>query len=173
MGAEDIPHVIIPLRGRFKGEKGERGYLIPMTNTTKTGIPIRGVVELFVKARQQRGNVRCNWAFINKEGERMSFREMNEIVLERIEEIKEKDEEDKFELKEVNIREEYSINRSFRRGSTAHALNQGVSQPVIDAHNRWRKVERSKGRKPKLDMIEEYADIAQLVPTRVKYTEML
>ena len=99
--------------------------------------------------------------------------EMNEIILEMIEEIKDKDETDKFGLKEITVREDFSINRSFRRGSTAHALNQKIPQLVVEAHNRWRKIERSKGRKPKLGMIEEYSEIAQLVPTRVQYTEML
>lgn len=173
LSADAIPHIVIPLRGRFKGEKGERCHLIPMTNVTTTHIPIRAIVELFVMARKERINVNCNWGFINKFGSRIEFREMNNIVLEIIEEIKDKDEEDKFELKDTTIREDFSINRSFRRGSTAHALNQKIPQPVVEAHNRWRKIERSKGRKPRLGMVEEYSEIAQLVPTRVQYTEML
>ena len=103
----------------------------------------------------------------------MNFREMNNTVLEIIEEVKDGDTRDKFELADIAIREDFSINRSFRRGSTAHALNQNIPQAVIEAHNRWRKIERSKGRKPRLGMIEEYSEIAQLVPTRVQYTEML
>ena len=171
--ADAIPHVVIPLRGRFKGEKGERCHLIPMANVTSTKIPIRAVVEMFVESRKQQTNSGCNWAFINEDGNKMAFREMNDIVLEVLEEVRDKDKDDKLQLREVNIREDFSINRSFRRGSTAHALNQGVPQPVVEAHNRWRKIERSKGRKPKLGMIEEYSEIAQLVPTRVQYTELL
>ena len=154
LSADSIPHIIIPLQGRFKGEKGERCHLIPMANTTKTGIPIRAVVELFVEARKARKiDTLCNWSFVNQGGRKMEFREMNEIILEMIEEIKDKDETDKFGLKEITVREDFSINRSFRRGSTAHALNQKIPQLVVEAHNRWRKIERSKGRKPKLGMI--------------------
>ena len=144
-----------------------------MTNFTSIGIPIRPIVELFIQDRKTKINVHCNWAFIDEFGNKMSFREMNNVVLEMIEEIKDMDIEDKFGLADITIREDFSINCSFRRGSTAHALNQNVPQAVIEAHNRWRKIERSKGRKPRLGMIEEYSEIAQLVPTRVQYTEML
>ena len=34
------PHIIIPLRGRFKGEKGEHCHLLPLSNVTSTGINI-------------------------------------------------------------------------------------------------------------------------------------
>ncbi len=173
LSADQIPHVVIPIRGRFKGEKGERAHLIPMANTTATGIPIRATVELFVKARKGRNNVSCNWGFINEEGKKMKFREMNEIVLDVIEEIKDKDEENIFELKDLIIREEFSINRSCCRGSSTHATNQHIPKPVIEAHNRWRKYERSKGRKPNLGMVEEYSEIEHLVPIRVQYTELL
>lgn len=173
LSAEWIPHIIIPIRGRFKGEKGERCHLVPMANVTGTGIPIRAIVELFVTAREERENSQCNWAFVNREGRKMDFREMNAIICDVLETIKEEDVEDNFELKDVTIREDYSINRSFRRGSTGHALNQKIPKAVVEAHNRWRKIERSKGKRPKLEMIEEYAEIAQLVPTRVQYTEML
>ena len=173
LSAEQIPHIVIPLRGRFKGEKGERAHLIPMANTTATGIPIRGTVEMFIRARNERADISCNWGFIDKEGKKMKFREMNEILLDIIEEIKDKDTENKFELKEINVREEFSINRSCRRGSSTHATNQQIPKPVIEAHNRWRKIERSKGRKPNLGMVEEYSEIEHLVPIRVQYTELL
>ena len=127
----------------------------------------------FVKLRKERENAACNWAFITEAGTKLSFREMNEIVLDVIEMVKDGDEDDKLELREIAIREDFSINRSFRRGSTAHALNQMVPQSVVEAHSQWRKIEKSKGKKPKLGMIEEYSEIAQLVPTRVQYTEML
>ena len=49
--------------------------------------------------------------------------------------------------KAVDIREEYGIYRSLRRGATTEAHNQGVAEPVIEMNNRWRKVERAKGKK--------------------------
>ena len=104
----------------------------------------------------------------------MGFGEMNEIILERLEILQEDDEIlDTLSLKEVDVREAYSINRSFRRGSSTHAQNQKISEPVINAQNRWRKTEHAKGRRPNLSMIENYSEIEQLIPTLVRYSELL
>lgn len=170
----NTPHIIIPLRGRFKGEQGERCHLIPMTNRTKSGLPLRKTLEFFISARKLFSKSECGWAFINEKGQKLSFSDMNDIVLERMEIIK--DETllgDDLDLTEVEIREAYSINRSFRRGATTHARNMKIPKDTIEAHNRWRKIDRSKGKKPKLEMIEEYSDIEQLIPTLVRFSELL
>ena len=98
---------------------------------------------------------------------------MNDIVMDRLEVIKDEDLKNEFNLEGLEVREEYSINRSFRRGCTTHGRNQQIPKDVVEAHNRWRKQENSKGKKPKMEMIEEYSDIELLIPTRVRFTEML
>ena len=42
-GREDpeIPHVVVPLLGRFKGELGERCHLVMMVNVSRSGIQFR------------------------------------------------------------------------------------------------------------------------------------
>ena len=67
----------------------------------------------FISARKEMGQIPCNWAFVNNKGSKMSFGEMNDIVLERLEIVKEEDKNDKLGLKELEIREDFSINRSF------------------------------------------------------------
>ena len=161
------PRVILPLQGRFKGERGERCHLIPFANETRSGLKPRAMIEMFVLARKEMGNIECNWAFVNQAGEKLEFGKMNDIILERLEIIKEGDQDDSLGLKELDIREDFSINRSFRRGSTTHAQNRNLDQDTINANNRWRKINRAKGRKAKLDMIEEYSDIVLLMPTLV------
>ena len=169
-----VPHVIIPLKGRFKGEKGERCHLLPLANETSTGIKVRSAIELLVVVRRDMTEVSSPWAFVDDKGNKLSFSEMNEIILERLEDLKEGDEEENLlGLQEVTIREEFSINRSFRRGSATHAQNQKIPEPVINAQNRWRKVEAAKGRRAKFSMLENYSDIEHLVPTLVRYSEML
>jgi hypothetical protein len=168
-----VPHVIVPLKGRFKGEKGERCHLLPLSNETSSGIKIRSALELLLVVRRSM-SVSSPWAFVNDQGDKLSFADMNEIVLERLEELKEDDAgENELELREVSIREDFSINRSFRRGSSTHAQNQKIPEPVINAQNRWRKVEAAKGRRAKFSMLENYSDIEHLVPTLVRYSEML
>jgi hypothetical protein len=168
------PHVIIPLRGRFKGETGERCHLMPLANKTSTGIDIRGAVNLLIAARKEMKCKSSPWAFVDENGNKLPFGSMNDIILDRLEALKFKDSElNKLGLEAFNIREDFSINRSFRRGSETHALNQKVPEVVINAQNRWKKIEAAKGRKAQFSMIENYADILLLIPTMVRYSAML
>ena len=79
------PHVILPLRGRFKGEKGELCHLIPLANRSKSGIPIWGAIELLVAARREMKSKSYQWAFSDRDGTKMDFSDMNYIILEQIE----------------------------------------------------------------------------------------
>ena len=168
------PHVIIPLRGRFKGETGERCHLMPLANVTASGIEIRGAINVLLAARQEMKEKKSSWAFVNQEGDKMKFSEMNEVILDQLDIVKEDDAEKKLlGLEAFEIREDFSINRSFRRGSETHALNQKVPEVVINAQNRWKKIEAAKGRKAQFSMIENYSDILLLIPTMVRYSEML
>jgi hypothetical protein len=171
------PHIVIPLKGRFKQEKGEKCHLIPLANITKSGIPIRKCVELLVKSRQEIGrlvDLNSDSAFNSRSGDKITFTEMNTIILDCLEAVQEEDKEDnKLGLKGIDIREDYSINRSFKRGSATHAQNQGLSAHQIEVQGRWRKFEMAKGRKPKLAMIEHYSDIELLIPTLVQYSKMM
>ena len=47
--AQDIPHVIIPITGRFKGEQGKRSHLLVLANQSKSGIGIRATIKLILK----------------------------------------------------------------------------------------------------------------------------
>ena len=39
-------------------------------------------------------------------------------------------------LSSINVKKEYGLSRSFRRGSNSEALNRGVSEAAIDGNNR-------------------------------------
>jgi hypothetical protein len=54
---------------------------------------------------------------------------------------------DLFPDKRVNIVANYSSRRSFRRGATPRAEILGLSDTVTNLINRWRSVEKAKGRK--------------------------
>ena len=169
------PHVIIPLRGRFKGETGERCHLFPMTNCTKSNLKIRDTLKLFLNMRKgiHQPRITPSWAFVNSHNQKMSFEHMNNLVLDCLELVSQEDHDDELDLHKHDIREDYSINRSFRRGSTSHAQNQGIPEDVINRQNRWTTVENAKGRRPKFNMVELYSDIEQLVPSMVRYSELL
>ena len=166
-------HVIIPLRGRFKGESGERCHLLPLINVTKTGIQIRETIELFIKVRQHCNLPKSGWGFVKIDGSKMSFQEMNDLFTSCIESIQMEDSENRLKLENTDVREEYSINRSCRRGSTTHAQNQGIPADIIQIQNRWSTSENAKGRRPKFNMLETYSEIRDMVPAMLRYSEQL
>ena len=169
---ENPPHIIIPIKGRFKGEQGERCHLLPLSNSSKSGVNIRKSIHALIKLRNE-CKIESPWLFTDHCGSKLSFDEMNEIFLDKLEEIKERDHANILGLEDQNIREDYSINRSLRRGSSTRAQLLEIPTDIIEVCNRWKKIERSKGRKAKLSMIETYADIELLIPKMVKYSALL
>ena len=75
---------------------------------------------------------------------------MKEIILERLEYIRDKDTDDSLGLKNFNIREDFSINYLFRQGSSTTAQINKVPTKIIVLVNRWKKVERAKGKRAKM-----------------------
>lgn len=50
-----IPHVVIPLLGRFKNEVGERHHLVFLASSTKMGLQPRKWVEALIRVRESEG----------------------------------------------------------------------------------------------------------------------
>ena len=162
--------VMIPLLGRFKGETGERYHLTPWAAETKSGIKIKFWIQLLMAMHTQLGRKR-GYAFCTKEGECLSSKEMQHIILYYLQKVK-------FERphlipNEVDVYEAYGISRSFRRGATTHATNQRVNQRDIDAANRWRNVENAQGKRISQPMRDHYSEVAQMVPTLLRFSQAL
>ena len=68
---------------------------------------------------------------------------------------------------EINIKADYSVYRSIHCSATSEVQNAGISEEVINAHNRWRKVMRAKGLKPGMSMMENYTDAQISAPTLI------
>jgi hypothetical protein len=56
----------------------------------------------------------------------------------------------------VEVAEDYGIGCSFRRGSDSEAIAWGVDRSDIDAMNRWRIVERARGRRLVFSFMKEH-----------------
>ena len=72
----------------------------------------------------------------------------------------------------VDVKEDYGILRSLRRGVTSHALNMGVDKELVKAVNRWR-VEHDAHGVPNLDMADVYARLDSILPTVLRYSRAL
>jgi hypothetical protein len=70
----------------------------------------------------------------------------------------------------VNVKEEFSVYCSLRRGATAEAQNVQVPAEVIEANNRWRKHSRSRGLTPGMPMMERYTDAKASVPSLIRFS---
>ena len=66
----------------------------------------------------------------------------------------------------------YNLKRSLRRGSTSEATNNGVPREVIELHNRWRKIEEAKGRRPAMSMASHYTEIKLMLKTLYAYSHL-
>ena len=79
---------------------------------------------------------------VNIDGSKVSFGEMNELYLDATKELTKAVELNVLGMEGCEMKEEFSIYRSFRRSSTTHAQNVEVPEEVVDVHDRWRKRER-------------------------------
>ena len=140
-----VSHVVVPLRGQFKGEQGKRCHLIPLASRMASGLSVRDGLKLFITTWSELGDTNP-WGFINNDGSKMEFGTMNEIILTGIESVKEADLDDRLKLRDQKVHEESSINHSFRCGLSTHVQNCKVPESVINAQNRWRKIEQAQGK---------------------------
>ena len=67
---------------------------------------------------------------------------------------------------DMKVREEYSLWRSIRRGVTAHAINQGVPEHLVNLINRWRSEKNRQAQSAK--MIDIYTELEALLPTALR-----
>ena len=74
---------------------------------------------------------------------------------------------------DVDVEKKFSTYRSFRRGATTRAKEQGVSEPTIDMNNRWRKVQGRQGSLPNLPMTQLYVEITQALTTKLRFSKSL
>ena len=74
---------------------------------------------------------------------------------------------------EEDIRERFSVHRSFRRASNTRAINQKVDISDVDVINRWKSVEAAQGKKPSRPMRQHYAEGSSLLEPFLRYTKAM
>jgi hypothetical protein len=71
----------------------------------------------------------------------------------------------------VDVREDFGIHRSLRRGVTSHALNMDIDRALVDAINRWRSERNSEV--ARLDMAGTYSRLDSIMKTLLRYSSGL
>jgi hypothetical protein len=155
-------HVVMPLLGWFKGEQNTCYHLSFMASVTSLGIHIKRWVERLVRVQEQEGYTHGP-AFCDRAGEIARAFEYEVGFIERLLEVQASDPE--AISPEVDIHGQFGVSQSFRRGVTSV-----VRKRCIQLINRWRTVEKARGRKPSLPMHEHYLDVSILVPEMIKFS---
>jgi hypothetical protein len=165
------PYLVIPLKGKFKGESNHFCHLIPCALSTSSGIDVEGSLEHLRKKKQDLGFVNGP-AISNLRGEVLTTWSLDDTFCEILEELFETA-RDMFlsHIKTLeDVRLKYQGFRSFRRTSDTRATEKKVQQPDIDVVNRWKTVEKAKGKRPSRPMRQHYADFGLLLEPFLRYT---
>ena len=105
-------HIVLTLRGKFKGESGKNYHLVVVTANTKSGLCIgpwvRRALVLKVKMNLIRG-----FSFVDVKGKILFLKDMEVDIIDRILDIQNK------YLELIGVRADvykyYGLSRSFRR----------------------------------------------------------
>jgi hypothetical protein len=73
----------------------------------------------------------------------------------------------------IDIEERFNVYRSFRRGATTRAKEQGVDESTIEMNNRWRKWQNKQGSLPNLPMSQLYVELSQALTSKLRFSSSL
>jgi hypothetical protein len=178
----DKPHVPLGMSGRFKRQVGVKVYVQPLAIESVSGLKFRLWMH---RALQEHGKAGTfNGPIFRVEDRKKRNGEIGERAYKR---AKVRDLDNVFRPllvrvqnrhpetigPDVNVEEEYIASRSLKRGATSQARNQQIPPDVIEANNRWRKIERARGSTPHMSLLERYADGRAVVPLLVRFTKEL
>lgn len=164
-----VPHFRVVITGPTKNNREQgRKFFIPIVAVTEgTGIPAGKWAQHLIAAIDRSG--RTTGPLFQKLLEVPKMKEFGEDFMNPLE-VASTVEPNLFPSK-INVREDFGIYRSLRRGSTAHATNVKVRTPVIDSINRWRRERKSDN--ASLPMRQHYAKLEALIPTLLEYSRAL
>ena len=161
------PYVILTLLGKFKGENGIRQHMICVSSTTISGIQTRWWIEKLLEVREGEGR-REGPAFGHRDNSVMSLRELDGMLHHFLEKIQKED--NTLIAPHDNMIENYGFFRTFRKTAEGRARAANLESDVQNAMNRWRKIERVRGRMPRFSMVEHYSNARDLMSVTWRYS---
>jgi hypothetical protein len=165
-------HAVIALHGRFKNELGERCHLMPLVPITNSGLMpakwIGRMTDWYSELGVTRGPV-----FRGASGGRARQSQFGFSIWSRLTRVAEERPE-LFPDRRVNIMMDYSTRRSFRRGATTRAEILDLSETVTNLNNRWRSVEKAKGKRVNhSSMRSYYSGIRLMLEALLKFSRAM
>lgn len=166
--AKPTPHVMLTLRGRFKGEQGLRWHCVPVVDVTASGLQVRLWFERLLTRRLVRESRVSGWLFARADGTRAKCGDYDLVLRDYIDRVR--DAHPGLISANVSL-EDFSFRRSGRRGAATEATNRNMDPKAIELINRWRKKENAKGTEPGLPMRQVYTQVSQSLPTLLRYSQ--
>ena len=165
-----VPHVVACLMGRFKNETGERNVVLPFVSVTASDIKIRWWFEQLVRilSEEGRNSGPPGPAFCDRDGCVLSLFYLNTKFHEALEAVQSRRPD--LIPAWVKVKEIYHYFRSLRRGAVLRAKHLKYDQSIIDANNRWRIMQGTRG-KANLPMGQLYLDIILSLNTHTRFSE--
>jgi hypothetical protein len=166
----ELKHVVVALLGRFKGETGENYHLMCVVDVTSHGLEPRKWIGRLLRIYRDR-NVRNGPLFRDERGQHLKAAYFEPKFHDRLEAVKLAKPHLMSSVEDVV--EEYGVSRSFRRGATSEVENQGLPPGVVEANNRWRKINQAGASRPSMSMREHYTDVRQTLNLRLQFSRAL
>jgi len=167
-----LPHVVIPLYGRFKNESNvPRCHVMNVSCETKSGINITRWVRL---AMASEGESRNMFLFSDSDGRREKGGVYEDYLFSLLERIQR--EHPEHIPASIDVREAFGISRSFRRGATSIAQNAPRSEcdeGDVDRNNRWRLVDRARMKQASMKMQQLYTDTLLTLRADLRFSSCL
>lgn len=162
---EDFSAVAWPIVGRFKAHHGNLGcYMIPIAGVTNSGIKFFDWTQRFVNRLGDIGKL-DGWAFQRSDGTRSKASDFRDNLFTRLEAIQATT---TLIDPEVNIWEDYGVQRSGRRFFATHCLNMGVKPYLIELQARWQTDRANGQRSVQRTMIQTYSEVRNMKDTLIQ-----
>ncbi len=164
-------HVLLPLLGRFKGETGERHYLVAVVPVSASGVNVEQWMRRMVACHETGGRI-TGWVFARSDGKgRSSISDFDPIFHEALRDVQARRSD--LIKGDVEVADVFSLRRSLRRGSTTQARNKKVPEEHIEFNNGWRKKQRAGAKAHSLSMVQHYTDLKLALPYVLRYSKNL
>ena len=162
---DDYSAVSWPIVGRFKAHHGMAGcYMIPIAGTTNSGIEFFRWTQRFIIHLARRG-LENGWAFQRKDGTRALAGDFRKDIFSRLEVIQATT---TLIDPDVDVWDEYGVQRSGRRFFTTHFTNMGVEPHLIEIQARWQSDRANGERSVQRTMLHTYSEVRNMKETLIK-----
>ncbi|KAL7502329.1 hypothetical protein ACHAXN_000307, partial [Cyclotella atomus] len=137
------PHVMLTLKGRFKGETGHRWHCVPNAAESRSGLPVKLWAARLLHRRVSLQNKTTGPLFRSGNGKLQTIATLDHYLIELIDEVWTSHPS---VVSKETLTSDYSLWRSGRhRGATTEAMNSKIDATTMELIARWRKREGARG----------------------------